>query len=78
MVMSILLELIGRAYTTEYPCQYVEYISSLGAALYGKNSRRYFTFMGKNNKEYTGEILDVYNKKYEEIDSPKTNKKINN
>ena len=71
------LELIGRAYTTENQCQYVEYISSLGNALYGKKAGDIFTFMGKNNKEYTGKILDVYNKKYEEIDSPKTYKKLN-
>jgi len=32
--------------------------------------------MGKNNKEYTGEILNVYNKNYEEIDLPKTYKKM--
>ena len=70
------LELIGKAYTTEYPCQYVEYISSLGNALYGKKAGDIFTFMGKNNKEYTGEILNVYNKNYEEIDLPKTYKKM--
>jgi len=69
------LELIGKAYTSEKPCQYVEYISSLGNALYGKKAGEIFTFMGKNNKKYTGEILDVYNKNYEEIDSPKTYKK---
>ena len=71
------LELIGRAYTTEYPCQYVEYISSLGKALYGKKAGDNFTFIGTDRKKYTGEILNVYNKDYEEIDSPKTYKKLN-
>ncbi len=71
------LELIGKAYTTEYPYQYVEYISSLGAALYGKKAGDIFTFFGKNSKKYTGKILNVYNKDYEEIDSPKTYKKLN-
>lgn len=71
------LEFIARAYTTEYPCQYVEYNSNLGKALYGKKAGDKFAYKSADEKIYTGKILKVYNKDYEEIDPPKTYKKLN-